>query len=287
MKRNITMDRNLKLSTIIQKQHGFSLIEIMIALVIALILMVAIGQVFLGNKQAYKTQEDLSRMQEDARFAIEAMSRSIRMAGYKGNGSAAVFPANSVLAGTDAASANGSDTLIVRYAGSSLLSNVLTPDGSVIDCLGNGVPRDTISSNKFYIANDPANNNEPSLFCDTSTDNFATTTTKVLVPGVESMQILWGMDADGDGAPNCYLAVSTNNCSGQPFNTDNVVVLRISLLMRTYNQVGVAVDGKTYQHFGVDYPNYGTDLGAQFVAPADLRIRRFFSTTIGVRNRLS
>jgi type IV pilus assembly protein PilW len=262
----------------VQGEQGFSLIEVMIALVIALILTIAIGQVFLGNKQTYKTQEDLARMQEDARFVIENMSRAIRLAGYKGNGSTVVFP-NPVLDGTDSGTSTGSDTLIVRYAGSSLLSNVLTADGSVIDCLGNGVPLNTISFNQYYIANDPANNNEPTLFCDTTDDGVQNGT--ALIPGVESMQILWGEDTDADSAPNYYVPV------GSVANKGNVVVLRISLLMRTFNQVGVAVDGKTYQHFGADYPNYATDNGASFVAPADLRIRRFFSTAVGLRNRLN
>jgi len=272
------MYRNANWSHTIRYEHGFSLIEIMIALLIALILMVAIGQVFLGNKQAYKTQDDLSRMQEDARFAIETMSRSIRMAGYKANGSGVVF-ANPTLDGTDSASATGSDTLIVRYAGMDKLGAAGTADGSVVDCQGQSVPLNTISNNQFYIANDPANNNEPTLFCDNNFGGAANP--KALIPGVESMQILWGEDTDADGAPNYYVPISS------VVNKSNVVVLRISLLMRTFNQVGVAVDGKTYQHFGPDYPNYATDLGAQFVAPADLRIRRIFSTTIGARNRLN
>ena len=271
------MKIDLKSSSGIRSEQGFSLIEIMIALLIGLILAVAVGQVLLSNREAYKTQDDLSRMQEDARFALETMSRAIRMAGYKGNGSTAVF-ANPTLDGTDAGTANGSDSLIVRFAGSDKLGVPGTADGSVVDCLGNGVPLNTISYNQFYIAPDPANNNEPSLFCDNTDDGTQNGT--VLIPGVESMQILWGEDTDADGDPNYYVPVSS------VVNKNNVVVLRISLLMRTYNQVGVAVDGNTYQHFGVDYPNYATDLGAQFTAPADKRIRHFFSTTIGVRNRL-
>ncbi|MGH8751673.1 MAG: PilW family protein, partial [Burkholderiales bacterium] len=167
----------------IGNQRGFSLIEIMIALVIGLIIIVALGQVFLGNKQTYKTQEDLARMQEDARFALETMSRAMRIAGYKGNGSAAVFP-NPVLDGTDSGSATGSDSLIVRYAGSDSLGAPGTADGSVTDCLGVGVALNTISFNRFYIANDPANNNEPTLFCDTTDDGVANGT--ALIPGVES-----------------------------------------------------------------------------------------------------
>jgi len=66
------------------RPNGFSLIEIMIAIVIALFLLGAIIQFFVANKQSYRTEDALSRMQENARFALDLIARDIRMTGYVG-----------------------------------------------------------------------------------------------------------------------------------------------------------------------------------------------------------
>lgn len=63
-------------------QKGLSLVELMIALVLGLLILAAIGTVFLSSRQAYSTQEAMARMQENARYAFELMTVDIRQAGY-------------------------------------------------------------------------------------------------------------------------------------------------------------------------------------------------------------
>ncbi|MBZ0071800.1 MAG: PilW family protein [Gammaproteobacteria bacterium] len=65
-------------------QRGVSLVEIMVALVIGLVLTTGIIQLFLGSKQTYRFQDALSRVQENARFAIDALHFDVRMAGNLG-----------------------------------------------------------------------------------------------------------------------------------------------------------------------------------------------------------
>lgn len=65
-------------------QRGFSLVEIMVALLIGLFLMGGIIQILLGTKQTYRFHEALSRIQENGRFAMEFFSHDIRMAGFTG-----------------------------------------------------------------------------------------------------------------------------------------------------------------------------------------------------------
>ncbi|MEJ1296965.1 MAG: PilW family protein [Candidatus Sedimenticola sp. (ex Thyasira tokunagai)] len=63
---------------------GFSLVELMVAMVISLILIGAAGSIYLTSKKSYNLQEDLGRIQENARFALEFIKYDIRMAGYYG-----------------------------------------------------------------------------------------------------------------------------------------------------------------------------------------------------------
>lgn len=65
-------------------QRGLSLVEIMVAMVIGLILTSGVIQLFLGTKQSYRFNDSLSRVQENARFAIDALNFDIRMAGNIG-----------------------------------------------------------------------------------------------------------------------------------------------------------------------------------------------------------
>jgi type IV pilus assembly protein PilW len=64
--------------------RGFTLVELMVALVITLILLAGIGQIFLSSKKSFNIQESLSRMQENGRYAIEMLAQDIRRAGYWG-----------------------------------------------------------------------------------------------------------------------------------------------------------------------------------------------------------
>lgn len=66
------------------KRHvsGAGLVEIMVALTVGLFLMGGVIQIYLGSKQSYNTAENLSRMQENLRFAAEMIAADIRMAGF-------------------------------------------------------------------------------------------------------------------------------------------------------------------------------------------------------------
>lgn len=63
------------------QQQGFTLIELMIALLIGLIVIAAAAGMFLSNSRVYGTTESVGRIQENTRAAFEIMSRDIREAG--------------------------------------------------------------------------------------------------------------------------------------------------------------------------------------------------------------
>lgn len=66
------------------RQLGLSLIELMIAIVISSFLVLGLVQVFAASRNAYQLSEGLSRVQENARFAMDFLQRDIRMAGHFG-----------------------------------------------------------------------------------------------------------------------------------------------------------------------------------------------------------
>jgi type IV pilus assembly protein PilW len=64
--------------------RGFTLVELMVAMVIALIITIGVVQIFTANRATYQLDEGLARAQENGRFAIEFLAQDIRHAGYLG-----------------------------------------------------------------------------------------------------------------------------------------------------------------------------------------------------------
>lgn len=66
----------------IRNRYGFTLIELMIAMVIGLIVMGSIYTMYISYQRAQVTQQLVVDMQQNGRAAIALMKREIRMAGY-------------------------------------------------------------------------------------------------------------------------------------------------------------------------------------------------------------
>ena len=66
------------------RQRGLTMVEIMVALVLSLVLAGGIIQVFNSSKLSYNVQEALSRLQEDARLAVNFLEKDIRSSSYLG-----------------------------------------------------------------------------------------------------------------------------------------------------------------------------------------------------------
>lgn len=67
-----------------RNQQGLTLVEIMVAMTLGVFITAGILQLFISSRQTYRSQEALSRLQENGRFAIDFMARDIRMAGFRG-----------------------------------------------------------------------------------------------------------------------------------------------------------------------------------------------------------
>ena len=66
------------------RERGVTLVELMIAMMLGLVLTAGMIQVFTGNRATYAFNDGLSRVQENARFALDRITQSARMAGYRG-----------------------------------------------------------------------------------------------------------------------------------------------------------------------------------------------------------
>ncbi|MGH8182414.1 MAG: PilW family protein [Rhodanobacteraceae bacterium] len=65
-------------------EAGFTLIELMIAMILGLIVIAGVTSVFLAGQQSFRTNDALAEVQDNTRVAFELMARDIRDAGLTG-----------------------------------------------------------------------------------------------------------------------------------------------------------------------------------------------------------
>ena len=293
-----------------RRQAGLSLVELMIAITIGMVLAIVAANAYMSASTAQSAQTDITRIQESARFTFDLFAREARLAGYRNNAVAGAqwltfdtsAASTSYISGTnDAATVdlgggviptvlNTSDTVTFRYYGHDNPDTVTPPgtaDGSVVDCQGNSVRRDDMLTETLYVAADATNNNEPTLFCGSVLVPFTGATTRVqvpLIPGVESLQLLYGEDTDGDGVINRYVPIQSVSDLGA------IKAIWVSVVIRAPGSSAPAAQSLVFNHFGVTYAPGATapggDAGSVFTGPNDARPRRVLSTVVALRNNL-
>ncbi len=65
------------------KQVGLSIVEFMVAILIGLIVLAGVLQVMMSSKTTFVNQEEMSYIQENARFALDIIGRDILAAGFR------------------------------------------------------------------------------------------------------------------------------------------------------------------------------------------------------------
>jgi len=67
-------------------EKGFTLIELLIAMALALVIIGALSNAFVSQRKTYAVQEQVSEMIQNARAAMDMVTREIKMAGYNPTG---------------------------------------------------------------------------------------------------------------------------------------------------------------------------------------------------------
>ena len=259
----LTMLKSSKLhiSKVYPLQHGFGLVEILIAMAIGLMLTAGIIQIFVGSRQTYRVQDNLSQLQENGRFALIQVGNILRMTGFKTDPTDTLTFATGAVTGTD--TAGTPDQISVSFQGAS--------DGTTIDCIGLPVSASTTTSTTIVQNQFSINSNELRCVSTRITTTGGTTTnttnTQPLVENVEDMQITYGVDANGTGSANYYVNASSVT------NWSQVVSLHVSLLLRS-EEDNLTPVAQTYQYNGIA------------TTAVDSRLRAVFSTTVALRNLL-
>ncbi len=265
-----------------KQQRGLTLVELMVAMVIGLVLVGGVIQIFVANNQTYRVTDNMSRVQENSRFALDNLGKIIRLAGFKGDTevspntdfiSSGIFTNAQTVSGTNggigaANTLDPSDDISIRYKGASV--------GNMTDCVGTNIGQGTASAgvevvNRYYVQGG-------SLMCQSSVGGA-----QPLIDNVASMQILYGMTTDStafhDLQAECYISAASigagTDCT--TLNFAEVVSVRIRLLFSTPDD-NLTPDG------AAQVVNFDDDGAADTMA--DRRLYREITTTISLRNKI-
>ncbi|MGD2112584.1 MAG: PilW family protein [Gammaproteobacteria bacterium] len=239
------------------RQHGFTLVEMMIAVVIGLLLIAGTLSVYLGSKQGYRLASGLTLMQATGRATLDLLTRDIMLAGFpQAAGIEAVVPGTGF---TEDGGGSNSDRITVHYQSS-------------VDCLnsagGTPVYADGMqyAKNRYFVQNG-------NLMCEALAEDNTVVQAGVMVEGIENLQILYGEDHDAtDGVTNATRYITAGNVT----DWDNVVSVRIGIIVASRDNIATTDDTSTFSLIGQ----------APAAAAGDHRRRRAYSTTAVIRNRM-
>ena len=317
------------------KQAGLTLLELLVAMTLGLLIVLAAAAALLVSRQGFFAVDAASQLRDNARYAQSIVQRVGVQAGFKNINmlvppppedpanpfEPSVFGINNAKRSTstawDAGSTWGtsdagknSDILVLRAHVSTTTGEVGSPsDGSMIDCLGEAPPvTSELDGGFFNILHVQASSaGEPALMC-TRAAAGGGFEAQPLVQGVESFQVLYGVDnvvpntaptGATDSVPDRYLRADqltvTGNDAATYANWRRVRSLRIGMVLRS--QPGSAVDtaSQTFYPLGTSkssasgaigsaFAHATNDPGTVFTPPVDRRLRQVVTFTVHLRN---
>jgi prepilin-type N-terminal cleavage/methylation domain-containing protein len=259
-------------------QKGFTLIELMVAIVIATLLMLGLVEIFGSARASYNLQEGLGRLQENARFANTFISRAVRETGY--------FPIAEVL------DPNTQLGFVLDT------TQIPAPIDQAISQDGGGTNPDTLAISTFTDrdCNGQPNPNldprgRPAFFRKLTIFSIAPSFfnrlpslqmecrygpvggplavqfNETVVQGIETLQVQYGIDTDVALDENANAYVDT------PANVPQLVTLRVGMIVSTDITSTNIPDDQPIDMMGLQYP-----------AAGDRRIRKPIVSTFTMRN---
>lgn len=254
------------------RQKGVSLIELMIAMVVGLVLMAGVGTVYMSSKRNYQARDQLSLMDESARIALNALTKHLEHAGYATPSKLALGdymyalgdanPPQASCGGTetgvhkdlnlttfasratqdnykpDSVNTTG-DAVSVRFLGDPLLFTDCANGQLPVNCQVGTAPsmEAALIYNTFFV-NDSGG--QPSLMCSGSRNTSAAP----IVPGIENIQFLYGVDVNTDSAVDQYMDATAVETAGY---WQRVISIKAGILVRSLEPVLPTAEAQSYQ----------------------------------------
>ncbi len=302
--------------------QGWSLVEVMVGLLLGALASSAAMTVFLTMRSAYVLAAEQRELEQRGGALLEAVAALLRHAGWHPAPSAALPPplmgrddcgqptlGDALSCGKPGVA--GSDALLIRFGGNHPAGDPAVPDRYLSDCSGYPVPIAVaavetapasspqaaryLTANLLYVANGA--DGEPQLLCrypgrrdgnsggsgrGSDSGGGTTWSTGALARGVETLQLRYGVDRDGDGRVDTFLRASELAIGGMEA-WRKVLAVQIALVLRT----GAGMPGTAATPLPLLPARTAGEPGDDIAYLPRSRLtasRRVFATTVWLRN---
>jgi type IV pilus assembly protein PilW len=284
------------------RQHGFSLLELLIATTIGMVVTLGAIAVFSNSTSARQTTQAQSLMNEDAQAALSLLSREIKMAGYKDPASTSSslglrgcsglfqFDANSVnddKLKCETGGTSQSHSLVVSYEADEW-NTVRSKRSLPTDCLGTEFKKNPTPAKHRYFIDISPSSGTPNLFCQ-GNGGSGSAPPQPMVDNIEDMKFSFGTasaptppTSPPSGQIAGYLsATDVEKLAASPSQAEIakawglVQTVQICIVVRSAAKNLVADNASSI---------YTKCDGTQDASQIDRRLRRAFTTTVALRN---
>ena len=271
------------------QQRGFTLVELMIGLMLSIFISALSVTYMLSSSRMLTNQNSEDLIQENARFAFEMISSVARLA----NSNTSIHPDSTTEGITTEPECPGNVQCNTDNFGYTLGGTAYNSDRVAVDyitsigttCTGNAILDETKLLTVFYV-DDVDGDGIPSLYCQSyraefdtialDFDGYTAGTPVALIDGVDSLQVQYGVDDDGDNDVDRYSAYSNVAAA----DIANIRSLRVALLIGSGQSI--VTEQNTLERLTRNYQVYESA-----VSKTDGVLRRIFSTTIFLPNLAS
>jgi type IV pilus assembly protein PilW len=222
----------------VRRERGFTLVEVMVAMAIAIFLLGGLAMVMQNVRTANQNEQLLSQLQDQQRFAMTVLTDVIQTGGYYTNTPTpttqdTALPVNGAWASGQAFLGThpgglASDTLQVRYATNGN-DGVILCDGSS-NLVAGSINQEFINQFTVQAAGPGA---PGGLYCQVNNGGAAAAAPQLLVTGVVSMTIWYGVKrntAIDDYNVDTYVTADQMGPSALGNDWNNVSSVRVQLV---------------------------------------------------------
>lgn len=267
-------------------QAGFTLIELMVGLLISIFIAAVAMTYMVSSSRMLTNQNSEDLIQESARFAFEIMSSTVRLASSNpttnpNSTTEGISTSPQCTGGVDCnADGVGYDLDGTTINSDRIAVDYVTSNGAT--CTGDPINTETKLITVFFVE-DLDGDGIPSLYCqayrsqfDTIALDYVTYTAGNALPlidGVDSLQVQYGVDSDGDNTIDRYSTYANVAAADIP----NVRNIRIGLLISSGQSI-------TTEQNTLDRSTRTYQLYESSISKTDGMLRRSFTTTVFIPN---
>ena len=282
-------------------QQGFTLIELMVSLVLGMIIVAAATLLFISGQKSFALQQGAADIQDNANFALNYMTKDIRMANLNGstasmtsslaNGGIVFSTANLAgIADTAISQSALSDTSIVAVGSDQLTIQYLPQQTGGFDCEGTQITSTSVYVvQRYFVRQDTnVNTNETAatalaLVCAAGRSNnmtdFNDKTGQIIMKRVDYFHILLSVQNSAGNIRDMTIAQYVASAPDA-----RILGVKLGLLTRSNQSVGNDPNINLSKTFKV--LNQSVTLNSTIQAAQIKNLRQVITQTVAVRNAL-